>query len=95
MVALLLFRPSSESGRAGGGATATESSFPARVLDQNPSHGLGRSGEEVAPIVPPLWLIDVDQAEICLVDERCGLQRLSGLLLDHFLSGQLPQFVVD
>ena len=65
------------------------------LLDENAPHGLGGSCKEMAPAVPMLGLVNIDQPDVRLVDQRGGLKRLAGILLGHLCSGQLPQFVVD
>ena len=58
-------------------------------------HGLGRGSKKVAPAVPVLGLLDIHQPHIRLVNQPSRLKRLAGLLLHHFLGGQLSQFSVD
>jgi hypothetical protein len=64
-------------------------------LHENPPHGLGRGGEEVAAAVPMLGLLRIHQPNVRLVDQGRGLERLAGLLLRHLLGSQFPQLVVD
>jgi hypothetical protein len=66
----------------------------AGVLDQDPSHGFGRGGEEVAAAVPAR-VAGADEPEVRLVDQGGGLEGLAWLLLGQLAGGQLPQFVVD
>jgi hypothetical protein len=67
--------------------------LPGRV-DKNPSHGLGRGGEEMAAALPVL-VAAAHQAEVRLVNERRALQGLSGSLTRQHLGGQESQFLVD
>ena len=76
-------------------AAALEPVSPPGVLDQDPPHGLGRRGEEVAASVPGPVGIDADQPQVRLVHQRRGLERLPGRLPRHPLRGQPPQLVVD
>jgi hypothetical protein len=50
------------------------------VLDEDAAHGLGRRGEEVAAAVPPLGVVRTYQAEVGLMHQRRGLERLAGRL---------------
>ncbi len=65
------------------------------VLDQDPSHGLGRRGEEVAATVPGPIGIAADQPQVRFMDQGRGLERLPGRLPRQPLRGQPPQLVVD
>ena len=53
----------------------------AGVLDQDAAHGLGGRGEEVAPAVPGLAFLLADQAQVDLVDQGGGLERVAGTLM--------------
>ena len=64
-------------------------------FDEDATHRLGGSGEEVAAVVPALRPIHIHQAEVSLVNQSRGLERLAGLLLGQPLRRQLPQLVVD
>ena len=68
---------------------------PPGLLDQNPPHRLGCSGEEMPTAVPVLSLFRIHEPEIGFMDQGRGLQRLAGILLRHLLRRQLPQFVVN
>ena len=66
----------------------------ARMVDENPSHRLGRDPEEVGPVLPfhrPL----VDELEEGLVDERRRLQGVVRALLSHVAGRELPQLAMD
>ena len=64
-------------------------------FDEDATHGLGRSSEEVAPALPPLDLLDVHQAQVGLVHQGGGLQGLTRLFLGQLVRRQFAQFVVD
>ncbi len=82
-------------------ADATPTSAPllpaaiAGPVDQDPAHGFGRGGEEVAAPGPRFLRIITDQPEVRLVDKGCGFQRLPRSLVGHFLGRQFAQLVVD
>ena len=69
--------------------------FAAGVVDEDATHRLGGSGEEMAATVPVLVRIVADQTQIGFVDQSGGVERLSRLLVGEFLGGQKTQFVVD
>ena len=51
----------------------------ARMVDEDPSHGLSGDAEEVGAILP-LHFPLIDELEERLVDEGCWLQRVVGAL---------------
>jgi hypothetical protein len=61
------------------------------IINENAAHGLGSRGEEVAPAVPLLGPVHVDQAEVGLVDQGGCLERLPGCFLGELLGGELAQ----
>ena len=66
----------------------------------NPSHGLGRRGEEMAATVPTHFasgrpIAARHQAEVGFMNQSRGLKSLSGRLLGHPLGRQLSQLVID
>src|SRR5262245_54127907 len=67
----------------------------AGTLDQDAAHGLRRRGKEVPAAVPLLSLPLAHQAQVRLVDQGGGLQRLPWLFLSQALSGELAELVVD
>ena len=67
----------------------------AGVVDEDPPHGLGRGGEEMAPAFPAGGFLGIDQTQISLVNQGSRLERLSGLLPGQPLGGQPPQLVID
>jgi len=52
------------------------------VIDENPPHHPRRHGEEVGAILP-LHPLQVDEAQVALVDQRRGLQRVVLTLAGH------------
>ena len=68
--------------------------LPPGLIDDDPPHGFGRGGEEVAAAVPVLWP-PADQAEAGLMNQGGGLERLPRLHRPETDGGQLPEFVVD
>src|SRR5262249_53809741 len=77
------------------GAPALETSLIAGAVEDNPAHGLGRGGEEVAAAVPVPRLLDIDQPNIGFMDQGRGLERLAGLLVRPFRPGQPTHFLID
>jgi hypothetical protein len=75
-------------------AAVLHGAVPARPLDEDLAHGAGGGAEEVARAVPPRGAIP-DQAQVGLVDERCGLQGLAGLLPRHLPPRKPPQLLVE
>src|SRR5262249_8389767 len=76
-------------------AAALPPALPARVLDEDTTHGLGRSGKEVAAALPVALLGVANKAEIRLVNEGRGLEGVPGRLVGQAMAGQLPQLVVN
>lgn len=66
---------------------------PACTFNQNAPHGLGGGPEEMGTSAP-LLLIRTGQAKPGFMDERGGLQGLSGFLLRHLGGGELAQFFI-
>ena len=79
----------------GAAAAAFLSMFAAGVLDEDAAHRFGRGGDEVPPIVPVRFVLRADQAQVGLVDQGGGLQRLPGGLVGHLVVGELAQLLVD
>src|SRR5205807_5538587 len=69
--------------------------FTTGLLDQNPPHGLGGGGEEVAPAVPVLGPVNVHQAEIGFVNQGGSLKGLPWVLLGQLPPCQFAQLMVD
>ncbi len=66
--------------------------FPALVagsFDQNATHGGGGGREEVSATIPAARLAIADQAQVCLMDESSGFERLAGLLAASFCAANL------
>src|SRR5262249_31716901 len=67
----------------------------AGAIDEDAAHGLRCGGKEMSASVPVLLCAGADQAQIGLVDQGGGLERLSRLLVGELLGGELAQLVVD
>src|SRR5262245_44452744 len=76
-------------------AAALSAPPSAGTIDEAVPPCRGRGGEEVAATLPPSRISRADQPHICLVNQRSGLQRLTGGLARHSCRGELSQFVVD
>jgi hypothetical protein len=63
------------------------------VFDEDAAHGLG--GEKMTAAVPMLSLVHIDEAQVCLMDEGGGFERLSRLFLGELPCCESAQFVVD
>ena len=70
-------------------STPLLTSPPPRPFDQNPPHRFGGGREEMHPVFPSLGLLGADQAEIRLVDESRGLERLPRFFLPQLRRRQL------
>ena len=69
-------------------------SLRARPVDENAAHHLRGDAEKmraVAPLYAPL----IDETEICLVNERRRLQRVSLIFASHGSRGLTMELVVD
>ena len=64
-----------------------------RVIHQNPSHQLGRNGEEVGAVLPSHVLV-VHQSQVSFVDQSGRLQAVTTALPAHVVGRQPAQFVV-
>jgi hypothetical protein len=60
-----------------------ETSFVSDSLDEYPSHGLGRCGEEMATTVPFPGRIAVHETQVRLMDQGGGLEGLAGRFMGH------------
>jgi hypothetical protein len=58
-------------------------------------HGARGGREEVPAAVPVLFLVFADQAQVGLVDQGGGLERLPRRFPGQLLGGQFAQLVVD
>src|SRR6266567_3385065 len=72
-----------------------ETSLVASFFDENSPHRLGRSREEMAPAVPLLNLVGIDQAEIGFMHQGGGLEGLPGFFPRDLFRGQFTQLIVD
>jgi hypothetical protein len=77
------------------GPAAPLAMFVACLIDEDAAHSLGGSGEEVAPAVPVLGLVAINQTQVGLMDQGRGLKCLSWLLLCEFLRREPTQLLVD
>ena len=64
------------------------------MVDQHPSHQLGRDGEELRAVLP-VGVLLIHELEVGLVDERRGLQRVLGPLSPEMRVRDPVQFLVD
>ena len=76
-------------------AAVAKTLFATGALDEDAPHGLGCGGEEVSAAVSLLDLLRVHEAQVRLVDQGGGLQRLARFLLGQLRRRQLAQLVVD
>ena len=63
-------------------------------VHQDAPHDPRRHGEKVPPVLP-VDLVNVEQSEIRLIDERRRLQCMVRTLLRHVAPRQAPQLLVD
>lgn len=75
-------------------ATVAQIFFPARVINEDAPHRFGGGGEEMRAVAP-FGLIISAKPQPRLVNERGGLQSLSGIFARHLLRGQLAQFFIN
>jgi hypothetical protein len=45
--------------------------------------------------VVPVSILNIYQSQICLVDERCGLECVTGPLIPHVAPGNAVKFCID
>ena len=76
-------------------AAGLEALLVSGALDENPPHGLGRGGEEVAPAIPVLRLAAAEEPQVRLVDQGGGLERLAGPFATQLGRRDPAQLVVD
>ena len=62
------------------------------IFDKYPSHCFGCRGKKMTPADE---LLIADEPEVCLVDQRSGIECLAGGFGEHFRGGEFPQFVID
>src|SRR5262249_21210357 len=78
-----------------GAAAVFDALIMARALHENPAHGLGRRGEEMAAAIPAPFLLLSRHAQVGFVHERRRLERLVPLALARQTgSRQLAEFVI-
>jgi hypothetical protein len=66
----------------------------AGAIDQDATHGLGRGGEEVAAVLPPLFRRSGELYPSLMDQSRC-LESLTGPFIGHLLRRQTAEFLVD
>src|SRR5262245_4037252 len=76
-------------------AAALQGTSASRLFDEDPTHRLGSGGEEVSAAIPALRLVRVHQTQIRFMNERRGLQRLTGLFLREPPGRELSKLLVD
>ena len=68
--------------------------FVACAVNDNSAHGLGRGGEEMTAAVPILNLPCIHQANVRIMDECGGLERLAWFFVRQLSRRQLAQLIV-
>jgi hypothetical protein len=63
-------------------------------LDEDSPHRLRRNGQEMRTILP-MDPVHIEQADICLVDERRRLKRMVRPFTLHVALGEDAQFLVN
>src|ERR1700722_1972521 len=75
-------------------ATATVSQLGTSVIHENPPHHLRCDAKELRSVLP--FRIGLpSKLDVCLVDQSCGLQCVTGTLAAEAGSGNSAQLVVD
>jgi hypothetical protein len=75
-------------------AAAFPASLGSGMLDEDPSHGLGRRAVEVTAI-GPLDVHLADESGVCLVHQGGRLERVVGALVPHSLLRNGSELLVD
>jgi hypothetical protein len=76
-------------------AAVTDRLFAAGGVHENAPHGFRGGGEEVAAMVPLMFVTLSDQAQVGFVNQGRRFQSLTGFLLGQSLGGQSAQLVVN
>src|SRR5215467_5430965 len=63
------------------------------MVDQDATHDLGRYAKEVRAVFPVEAML-TDQAQVSFIDQRAGLQRVTGSLAAHIVPCQAMQLLV-
>ena len=63
-------------------------------VEQDVPHHLGGHGKEVSAVLP-VDIIDLNQLEICLVNQDGSLDRAAGVFILHEAAGQAAELPVD
>jgi len=64
------------------------------MVHQDPPHEVPRDSDEVRAVLP-VHELAVNQAQVNLIDERGGLERMRRALPGHVMAGQTAQLVID
>jgi hypothetical protein len=75
-------------------AAAFLGALPPGIIDQDESHGSRRYREKMDAVLPVNAAL-VDQLEIGFVDERRGVERFSGSLVDAAMMGETMKFLIN
>jgi hypothetical protein len=76
-------------------AAAFDAVLAAGVLDEDPPHGFGGGGKEMAPPVPAWLIAAADKAQVRFMDEGRGLEGLTGRLVRQPVGRQVPQLLIN
>src|SRR6185295_13246642 len=68
--------------------------FRPGVIDQNPPHHLRGYAKEMSAVLPA-HLCLIDQSQVSLVNQRCGLQGVTWALEPQVAIGHATQFLID
>ena len=82
------------NGNSFGVAAVPAGLFSPRIVDEDAAHRLGRSSEKVGAILPRRLTV-APEAQPRLVDQRRGLERLTGRFAGQLQRGEFPQLAVD
>jgi hypothetical protein len=75
-------------------AAVAKLKFPAGIIDQNATHALCRSAEEMRAILPIL-VRRSHQPKPGFVNERGRLERVAGSFTRHPVCGEFPQLIIN
>lgn len=80
--------------QVGRARTAALTSFAAGTGDEDAAHGLGRGAKKMRAVLPRL-IRGVHELEPRFMNERRGLQRVTGGFGRHLVCGHAAQFIVN
>ena len=75
-------------------AAVAEGAFTAGPVDENPAHCFGRRHKEMSAVIKG-WISVRDQSQPGLVNQSCGLERLSRRFVGDFVRRQPAQLLVN